>query len=94
MLWIICRSNAWQSFRQHPALVLLAEYDEQHGTELYRSLYTFLDSRYNMSRAAGQMYVHRTTFIKRMEHIEQLTGLDLTDWETRMYLMLSYQWME
>lgn len=78
----------------HPALVLLAEYDEQHGTELYRSLYTFLDSRYNMSRAAGRMYVHRTTFIKRMEHIEQLTGLDLTDWETRMYLMLSYQWME
>lgn len=77
----------------HPALPLLSEYDEQHGTELYQSLYTFLDSRYNMSRAAGRMYVHRTTFIKRMEHIEQLTGLDLTDWETRLYLMLSYQWM-
>lgn len=77
----------------HPALALLREYDEQHGTELYRSLYIFMDSRYNMSQASERMFVHRTTFIKRIEQIQKLTGLDLTHWETRMYLMLSYQWM-
>lgn len=77
----------------HPALSLLSEYDEQHGTELCRSLYVFIDCRYNMSQAAGRMFVHRTTFIKRMEHILKLTGLDLNDWDTRMYLMLSYHWM-
>lgn len=74
----------------HPALSVLLAYDEQHGTQLYKSLHTFLDTRYNMSESASRMFVHRTTFIKRIEQIEKLTGLDLSDWNTRAYLLLSY----
>lgn len=78
----------------HPALNILLSYDEQHGTQLYESLHTFLDRRYNMSESASLMFVHRTTFIKRIEQIERLTGLDLADWNTRVYLLLSYHLLE
>lgn len=78
----------------HPALAVLLEYDEQHGTQLHESLHTFLDTRYNMSESAERMFVHRTTFIKRIEQIEKLTGIDLTDFNTRMYLLLSYSLLE
>lgn len=74
----------------HPALNVLLVYDEQHGAQLFDSLRTFLDTRYNMSESAARMFVHRTTFIKRIEQIEKLTGLDLSDWNTRACLLLSY----
>lgn len=78
----------------HPALNILLGYDEQHGTQLYQSLHTFLDTRYNMSESAARMFVHRTTFIKRIEQIEKLTGIDLADYSTRVYLLLSYDLLE
>ena len=77
----------------HPALIQLQAYDKQNQTSYYESLKLFIETQYNMSAAADLAYVHRTTFIKRMEKIEKMTGIDLKDWNTRMYLMLSYSLM-
>ncbi|MCI6017456.1 MAG: helix-turn-helix domain-containing protein [Clostridiales bacterium] len=74
----------------HPALIQLQAYDKKNQTCYYESLKLFIETQYNMSAAADLAYVHRTTFIKRMEKIEKMTGIDLKDWNTRMYLMLSY----
>ena len=74
----------------HPALLFLKEYDRIHGSRYFDSLELFIRTQYNMSAAADLAYVHRTTFIKRMERIKELTGIDLTDWDTRLHLMLSY----
>jgi len=77
----------------HPALLWLMDYDKAHGTQMYASLYAYIKCRFNMAAAAGEMYVHRTTFIKRMEKILKMTGICLDDWKTVMYLMLSYSLM-
>ena len=47
-----------------------------------------------MTAAADLAFVHRTTFIKRIEKVVELTDLDLDDWDTRMLLMLSYSLMD
>ncbi len=86
-----CTSILPAEFICHPALLTLKEYDEANGSQYYESLKLFIQTQYNMSAAADCAYVHRTTFIKRMERIVQLTDIDLTDWNTRMHLMLSYQ---
>ncbi|MCD8249916.1 MAG: helix-turn-helix domain-containing protein [Lachnospiraceae bacterium] len=75
----------------HPAITQLIAYDQEHGTELSETLRVYLQSHMNMTAAAERIYVHRTTFCRRMNHIHSLTGLDLEDPDTILDLMLSYR---
>lgn len=47
-----------------------------------------------MSQAANQLYIHRSTFINRMERIQELTRLNLDDYDTRLYLELSFRLLQ
>jgi len=49
-------------------------YDEEHGTELVRSLRIFLDHNRSWQRAAEILHVHKQTLVYRMRRVEQLTG--------------------
>jgi purine catabolism regulator len=73
----------------HPAVCILEKYDKVHGTELSGTLKAFLESGMNMTRAAENLYIHRTTFCRRMDHIRKLTGLELEDPDTVLTLQLS-----
>lgn len=75
----------------HPALIQLLAYDEEHHTELARTLRAYLQCGMNMTAAAERIYVHRTTFCRRMDHIRRLTGLDIEDPDTILMLLLSYR---
>ncbi|MCD8364196.1 MAG: helix-turn-helix domain-containing protein [Lachnospiraceae bacterium] len=75
----------------HPAISQLLAYDREHGTELNETLQAYLQSHMNMTAAAERIYVHRTTFCRRMNHIRSLTGLDLDNPDTVLELMLSYR---
>lgn len=75
----------------HPALIRLFAYDDEHHTELARTLQAYLQCGMNMTAAAEQIYVHRTTFCRRMDHIRRLTGLDIEDPDTILILMMSYR---
>ena len=44
-----------------------------------------------MSQAANKLYIHRSTFINRMERITELTRLNLENYDTRLYLELSFR---
>ena len=39
----------------------------------------------------NKLYIHRSTFINRMERIQELTHLNLEDYDTRLYLELSFR---
>ncbi len=79
---------------EHPALKKLKEYDDKNNSDYYESLKYFIKTKFNMTAAADLAFVHRTTFIKRIEKVVELTDLDLDDWDTRMLLMLSYSLMD
>ncbi|MBR2696817.1 MAG: helix-turn-helix domain-containing protein [Parasporobacterium sp.] len=81
-------------FLRHPAVYMLEQYDRENNTELSGTLKSYLEHGRNMSVAADAIYIHRTTFCRRMDHIKKLTGLDLEDLNTLILLELSYQFAE
>ena len=55
------------------------EYDRANGTELLRSLVTFLRCNRSWQRATAELFVHRQTLVYRMRRVEELTGRSLSD---------------
>lgn len=74
----------------HPAIQKLQEYDEEKGTELTGTLECYLDCEQNAATASERMFVHRSTFFRRLEYIRELTNVDLDDPQEVLYLRLSY----
>ena len=66
----------------------LEKYDVCNNTDFSRSLKYFLKNDNNITRAANELCIHRTTLIYRIERIQEITGLDLNDYEIQLYLGL------
>ncbi|MGX8715173.1 MAG: PucR family transcriptional regulator, partial [Lachnospiraceae bacterium] len=74
----------------HPALTLLKKHDGQKGTGYFQTLKVFLENNMNASQTAKALYIHRSTFLQRLEQIEKLTRIDLRNMQERAYLQLSF----
>lgn len=74
----------------HPALQLLAQYDKSNQTNMYNSLYTFLEFNLDILRTANELHIHRNTLKYRLHRITELTGLNLQDQQDIRYLRLSF----
>ena len=57
----------------------LAEHDRARGAELLHTLEVFLECDGNSVRAAEKLIVHRHTLKYRLQRIEELCGVDLSD---------------
>ena len=74
-----------------PVLKKLLDFDKSHpDLSLTDTLYAYLACHFNASRAADMLFIHRTTFLYRMEKLRRLVKLDLEDFDTVTGLMLSY----
>ena len=75
-------------------LLDLLAYDLENGTEHYKTLRTFFNRRFSFTHSAEELYIHRTTLIKRIERITELTKIDLDDKTQRLYLELSFHYLD
>ncbi|NMA68285.1 MAG: hypothetical protein GX958_02565 [Desulfitobacterium sp.] len=75
----------------HRVVKILINYDEENNTEYAYTLYTFLISEYNITQAAEKVFVHRTTFVRRMERIKELTQVNLNDPDEILQILLSFK---
>ncbi len=73
----------------HPALATLREYDAEHATEYARTLACFLRNSQNTTHAADELYIHRTSFMRRMAQIHKLVEVDLSNPDEVLHLLLS-----
>ncbi len=73
----------------HPVVSKLAEYDEQHGTDLQKTLFVYLLNRQNHVIAAEQLHIHRNTLNQRITRLTSLFQIDFSDAELCLYLLLS-----
>ncbi len=64
-------------FRQ--VVAQIAACDEQHGSELLKTLEAYLDSGGNAQQAANCLFVHRNTLRQRLARIEEQWAVDLGD---------------
>ena len=69
----------------------LLSYDRDHGTEYTRCLRVFLENSMNIARTVADLYIHRNTFLYRLERIKKLLDMDLDDPDVRLLLLLSYR---
>lgn len=77
----------------HKGLSVLKKYDEKNGTEYSNTLYHYIVCKFNITHAAQKLYVHRTTFIRRMERIKEISGIDIDNSDEILYLMISFKLM-
>lgn len=74
-----------------PALKKLLAFDRTYpDLSLADTLYAYLACHFNATRAADMLFIHRTTFLYRMEKLRQLVKLDLEDFDAVTELMLSF----
>lgn len=74
-----------------PGLMKLMAYDADHGTTYTEALKTFVEEKYSVTHAADRLFLHRTTFLKHLKKIGDISNIDLDDWNTRLHLMISFQ---
>ncbi|MPZ64739.1 MAG: hypothetical protein GEU83_04230 [Pseudonocardiaceae bacterium] len=65
-------------------LGLLVDYDRGHRSDLVATLSAFLRHHGSRKQAARTLRLHVNTVAYRMQRIEQITGLDLTDPDDRL----------
>ncbi len=72
-----------------PAVLTLKDYDQEHKTEYYDTLRTYLTCQMNAVKAAKKLFIHRSTFLYRMAHIKELVNMDLENPNQLLYLLLT-----
>lgn len=66
----------------------LVEHDRRTEGDLVKTLEAFFAHHGNVSKTAEALYLHRNTLIYRLDRIGEITGLDLSDPETRLCLQV------
>ena len=75
----------------HKGILKLMESDKKQGTDYMKTLKVYLDNQQNATQTAKELYIHRSTFLYRMERIMELLESDLKDPEEILYLSLSFR---
>ena len=78
----------------HAAVLTLERYDRKNGTAYMGTLHAYLASGMNVSEAAQALYIHRNTLSKRLEKINDLITVDLSDRETVFHILFSLRVIE
>lgn len=74
----------------HPAVNEIKQYDQQHHTDYYETLFTYLKNERNHQITSQELFIHRNTLFKRLKRIEELWPLDYENADLRFYLLYSF----
>jgi sugar diacid utilization regulator len=66
----------------------LERHDKLKGSNYVDTLQAFLECNMNIAETIKKIYVHRNTFLYRIEKIKELLGMDLDDPDTRLLLRI------
>ena len=75
-------------------ILKLREYDQKHRQDLYNTYYVYLKNNCKSVSAAKELFIHRSTFLYRLERIRGIMGQDPDNEQKHWYLMLSYKLLE
>lgn len=70
----------------------MAAYDLEHNTNYVETVERYLHNRFNAVKTAGDLFIHRSTFLYRLERIKEQFGLDLeSELPAPVHLLISLQ---
>ena len=67
----------------------LLEYDNRQGGDLLHTLEGYFNENGHLSHTAEHLHIHRNTLQYRLNRISELTGLDMTQPDTRLAIQLA-----
>lgn len=74
------------------SVLAMARYDRQHETNYVETAEQYVTNHFNAVKTAGELFIHRSTFLYRLERIKAQFGLDLDDRNiSLLLLLLSFQ---
>ena len=88
LLGILKREELTKSLL-HPSVDILNQYDQENGTDLLKTLHVYLEKGLNQIHTSEALFIHRNTLKYRLARIEELTNIDLSDADEKLYLSLS-----
>lgn len=69
----------------------LEKYSEGKNTDLIETLRVYLQNNGNANATAEELFIHRSSLLYRLEKIEALLDVDLSDSEARFNLMMAFK---
>ena len=75
----------------HPVLESISEYDKEYDTTYYETLASYCKHLFQKNDTSEDMHIHRNTLNYRLSRIEELFNLNLGQYQTLLYLLLSFE---
>lgn len=75
----------------HPILKKLNDYDAEHGTDFYQTLYVYIKNERSPLATAKELNLHRNTLSYRLKRLSELFQTDLDNPQVRFHLLLSFE---
>ena len=69
----------------------LLDYDREHGAALGETLECYLRNETNISATARELFLHRSSLIKRLDRIRELLECDLTNPKLNLYYRMCFE---
>ncbi len=77
------------------SVLVMADYDREHATNYIVTADRYVHNRFNAVKTANELFIHRSTFLYRLERIKAQFGLDLeAEMTAPLHLFLSLQLMK
>lgn len=76
-----------------PGLRALREQDASRGTEYTRTLFVYLRNEMSVVHTAQELFIHRSSLLKRLDKIQRLLGDSLQDPRKRLYYRICLELM-
>lgn len=73
---------------------MLQDMDRNNESEYCRTLKVYFENGMNLQKTADELYIHRSTLTYRLNRIRKDAGIDLDDYRSRLYAMLSLELLE
>lgn len=70
------------------SLQRIKEHDAESNTSYWDTLSCYLDNEMNATKTSEQLFIHRSSFLQRMSHIEKMMGEDLSTPEKRLVIRM------
>lgn len=73
----------------HPGIYRLMDYDKKNGMDYVKTLQYYIENHFNASDASQGLYIHRSTFLRRIARIEEIAGIHLDNPDDLLHIMIS-----
>lgn len=73
------------------SLTKLVEHDNEKSTSYVETLRSYLENDSSPTRAMKELFVQRSTFLYRLDRIQEITGEDIKDPKTKLQFLMAFK---